>query len=195
MQANKLDAEYWRKRWQNGETGWDAGAPTTPLLAFFETLVDKDQSILIPGAGNAWEAEYLHANGFTHVNVLDLAPEALASFSQRNPDFPPHHLHQQDFFEHEGSYDLIIEQTFFCALQPAMRHAYAEKMHKLLRPGARLVGLLFTVLSNTEGPPFGGTLDEYTSCFSPWFRSVTMLPCLNSIKPREGRELFVELVR
>lgn len=195
MQEIKLDAEYWRKRWQNGETGWDAGAPTTPLLAFFETLMDKDQKILIPGAGNAWEAEYLHKNGFNRVHVLDLAPEALDSFSRRNPDFPMSNLHQQDFFEHVGSYDLIIEQTFFCALQPGLRQAYAGKMHQLLRPGARLVGVFFTTLSNAEGPPFGGTLEEYATYFTPWFRSVTMLPCLNSIKPREGRELFVELLK
>lgn len=195
MKKTDLNAQYWSKRWQQRETGWDVGAPTTPLLSVFETLVDKQQLILIPGAGNAWEAEFLHKNGFTQVHVLDIAPEALHAFSERNPDFPQKHLHQQDFFHHQGVYDLIVEQTFFCALQPDLRNAYAEKMLSLLRPGGRLSGVFFTNVPNSNGPPFGGTLEEYVSYFNPLFHSVTILPCLNSIKPRQGRELFVELVK
>ncbi|MEY4110475.1 MAG: hypothetical protein RLZZ46_830 [Bacteroidota bacterium] len=194
-EQNKLNADYWRKRWQQGETGWDVGGASQPLLSFFETLMDKNQRILIPGAGNAWEAEFLFEKGFSQVHVLDIAPEAIDSFRQRNPAFPPNQIHQEDFFGHKGSYDLIVEQTFFCALQPDLRKAYAEKVLSLLSEGGRLAGVFFTTVPNAEGPPFGGSVEEYASYFNPLFRSVSIMPCLNSIKPREGRELFVELLK
>lgn len=190
-----LDGAYWSRRWQNRETGWDAGAATTPLSAFIDRLENKNISILIPGAGNAWEAEYLYHKGFHEVHVLDIAAEALESFKKRNPDFPEIQLHHEDFFMHQGQYDLILEQTFFCALSPDLRPAYTRKMHELLKPGGMLAGLLFNDIMNTDHPPFGGNVEEYLGYFNPVFRSVTIYPALNSIKPREGREVFIELVK
>ena len=48
-----------------------------------------------------------------------------------------------DFFAHKGKYDLIIEQTFFCALPPTMRQKFVWKMHQLLADEGKLAGLLF----------------------------------------------------
>ena len=56
-------------------TGWDIGGPSTPLVKYFDQLADKQRKILIPGAGNAYEAEYLWAQGFSNVHVLDIAPQ------------------------------------------------------------------------------------------------------------------------
>ena len=48
-----------------------------------------------------------------------------------------------DFFDHAGVYNLIIEQTFFCALDPSLRGSYVEKMHSLLADGGKIAGVLF----------------------------------------------------
>jgi len=48
------------------------------------------------------------------------------------------------FFNHEITYDLIIEETFFCSF-PALnktRKAYAKQMYKLLKINGRLVGFV-----------------------------------------------------
>jgi SAM-dependent methyltransferase len=193
LEENQLNATYWEERYEHGQTGWDAGGITAPLKAYFDHLTDKEMHILIPGAGNAYEAEYLHHLGFSNVHVIDLAHHPLDNLKARIPGFPHDHLIQGDFFDHTGSYNLIVEQTFFCALHPGKRKAYAQKMHELLKPGGYLVGLLFNVPLNSHQPPFGGSAEEYLEYFSPLFEIITFETAYNSIPPRAGRELFIRL--
>ena len=114
----KMDKNYWENRYQEQETGWDIGYVSTPIKSYFDQISDKNISILVPGAGHAYEAEYLHFLGFKNVTVIDIAQIPLDNFSKRFPDFPNKKLICSDFFDHSGSYDLILEQTFFCALNP-----------------------------------------------------------------------------
>ena len=96
-----------------------------------------------------------------------------------------------DFFELNGQFDLIIEQTFFCALDPSLRQKYAVKMHSLLNSNGKISGLLFSFPLTDEGPPFGGSIDEYHTNFNKLFDIQTMEKCYNSIQPRKDRELFI----
>lgn len=186
-----IDKNFWEKRWENNETGWDAGNITTPLKTYFDQLKDKNIKILIPGCGNAYEAEYLFEQGFKNTYIIDIAPQALASFSKRVPYFPQEQLICDDFFNHQNQYDLIVEQTFFCALDPKQREAYIKKMYELLKPNGKLAGLLFNIPLNTEHPPFGGNKNDYEKQFSPYFNFKHFEVCYNSIKPRENNELFM----
>ena len=188
-----IDKNYWEKRWENKQTGWDTGSITTPLKNYFDQLSNKNISILIPGCGNAYEAEYLFEQKFKYTYIIDIAPQALTSFSTRVPHFPASQLICDDFFNHKGQYDLIVEQTFFCALDPAQREAYIQKMHALLKPTGKLIGLLFNIPLNTEHPPFGGNKNEYEKQFSPYFNFKHFDLCYNSIKPRANNELFIVL--
>ncbi|MCA6363257.1 MAG: methyltransferase domain-containing protein [Bacteroidetes bacterium] len=186
----ELGREYWNQRWLEQKTGWDIGAASAPLTDFALQLPHRNQRILIPGAGNAWEAEFLFRHGFTHVHVLDIAPQAIAAFQARVPDFPAAQLINGDFFAHTGHYDLVLEQTFFCALHPSLRQAYVQKMHSLLAPGGTLAGVLFDA-EFEGGPPFSGSAAEYKSLFAPYFELHTLEPARNSIQPRAGREVFI----
>jgi SAM-dependent methyltransferase len=188
---NSFDAEFWTKRYLNNETGWDLGEPSAPLKAYIDQLKNKKLNILIPGAGNAYEAEYLFKNGFENVSVIDISEEPLKNIKKRVPEFPASHLILSDFLKLQGQYDLIFEQTFFCALHPSLRNAYATQMHQLLKHGGKLVGVLFTDPLNTSTPPFGATKEEYIACFSTFFNLKVFETCHNSIKPRAGRELFI----
>ncbi|MCB0465100.1 MAG: SAM-dependent methyltransferase, partial [Aequorivita sp.] len=98
-----------------------------------------------------------------------------------------------DFFELEDTFDLILEQTFFCALEPSLREEYVNKMDKLLKPNGKLVGLLFNIPLNDDKPPFGGNKEEYLSLFEDKFRIETMGVAYNSIPQRAGNELFFML--
>ncbi len=194
--SHQLDAEYWNNRYLNNQFGWDVGEVSNPLKVYFDQLKNKNLKILIPGAGNAYEAEYLINKGFEHVYVCDLAPEPLKALKKRCPDIKEEHLILGDFFELSNiSFDLIIEQTFFCALNPSLRKTYFEKMHQLIVPNGKLVGLMFNDKLNTDQPPFGGNAEEYKNYFINLFQIKTYEACYNSIKPREGRELFVNLLR
>ncbi|MBL7829933.1 MAG: methyltransferase domain-containing protein [Saprospiraceae bacterium] len=189
-----LNKDFWDKRYEENETGWDLGRISDPLKGYIDQLEDKTLKILIPGCGNSYEAEYLLENGFTDVTLIDISKEAVKSLTQKFVTNPEIKIIEGDFFEHEGQYDLILEQTFFCALDPVLREKYATHMHKLLKPGGKLVGVLFNCIFEKEGPPFGGSDKEYFEYFKTNFEIKIMNQCFNSIAPRSGNELFILLV-
>ena len=186
-----LDATYWNGRYDTKATGWDIGYVSTPLKIYIDQLENKEISILIPGAGSAYEAEYLWQLGFKNTFIIDISEKAVEQFKKRYPSFPAHQIYINDFFEHQGQYDLILEQTFFCALDPSLRKNYVQKMKSLIKPAGKLVGLLFKNEFPFEGPPFGGTITEYKQLFDRDFDIQVLEECTNSIKPREGSELFL----
>lgn len=186
----KLDRRYWESRYEEDETGWDIGAISPPLKAYIDHLQNKDLKILIPGGGNSYEAEYLLENGFKNVYVIDIAKTPLLNFKKRVPNFPDQQLLQENYFDHHGTYDLLLEQTFFCALPVNYRKEYALKSYELLKPGGKMVGLLFNIHFSGEGPPFGGSKQEYEDIFQDLFILKKLETCYNSIPPRQGRELF-----
>ena len=191
MKTNKLNQKYWETNYANNEIGWDIGYVSPSIESYFNQITDKNISILIPGAGNSYEAEYLFNNGFKNITVLDLAKQPLRNLQKRTPLFPSNQLIQGDFFNHHKKYDIIIEQTFFCALNPELRLNYTKKMNKLLNDGGKLIGVLFNFPLTDVGPPFGGSLIEYKKTFSKYFYIKTLETCYNSIKPRQERELFI----
>lgn len=188
-----LDSNYWQERYKTNQTGWDAGTITTPIKEYIDQLNDKSIKILIPGCGNAHEAAYLWQLGFKNVFLLDYVAEPLNNFSKHYPDFPKSQLLLKDFFELDEKFDLIIEQTFFCALDPKLRSRYVERMYQILNPEGKLVGVMFSSEFEKEGPPFGGSKSEYQALFERYFDIAKMEECYNSITPRKGNELFVVL--
>ena len=186
---------FWNHKYLSGKTGWDIGYVSTPLKKYIDQLSNKDLRILVPGGGNSYEAEYLFKKGFSNVFVIDISSIPLNNLAKRVPSFPKENLLHLDFFEMEDTFDLILEQTFFCALDPINREEYVQKIHKLLMPGGKLVGLLFNIPLNNDKPPFGGNKEEYLSLFEDKFRIEKMEACYNSIPQREGNELFMKLIR
>lgn len=184
-----LNKSYWENRYTENETGWDIGVVSTPLQTYIDQLTNKNISILIPGAGNGYEFDYLLNKGFQDTYVMDIAQKPLDTILERN-EIEKRHLIHQDFFEHNGQYDLIIEQTFFCALDPTLRRNYVTKMLELLKPNGKIIGLLFNFELTLEGPPFGGSKEEYIDLFNDYFTIKILENCYNSIKPRSNRELF-----
>lgn len=189
----RLDAQYWEQRYRDQDTPWDMGHESPPLRHYTQSVTDRSTRILIPGAGYAHEAVALHQRGFRSVYVCDWAPSAFEPLKEAAPDFPEDHLLVGDFFELDVSVDLMLEQTFFCALSPDLRPAYVEQAARLLAPDGRLAGVLFSKVFERSGPPFGGSREEYESLFSSRFEILRIEAASDSIAPRLGSELFIEL--
>ena len=189
----ELTSDYWNSRYEADNTPWNIGYLSPPIKNYIDKLEDKDVRILIPGAGHAHEAVYLKSLGFTHIFVCDWAVASFDNLNKNCPDFPAEHQIVSDFFKLEMEVDLIIEQTFFSAINPRFREDYAQKVSELLSAKGRLAGLLFSEPFKREGPPYGGTKEEYKGYFEPYFNIKRMDDCLASIKPRLGNELFMEL--
>ncbi len=189
------DKNFWNKLYNQGLTGWDIGYIATPIKEYFTQVKDKNKKILIPGAGNGYDVEYLFQQGFSNTFILDFAEKAIQNFKERIPGFPPEQIIFDDFFKHNTQYDIIVELTFLSSIHPKLRVKYVEKVHELLVPNGKLIGLLFNHHFNSEYPPFGGTEKEYTQLFEQYFVINKMEIAYNSIEPRQERELFINLTK
>ena len=94
----------------------------------------------------------------------------------------------------EGTFDLIYDYVFFCALPPTLRTSWADAVASLLKPGTgRLLTLMFPILPDAEmeGPPYPVTVEEYQRVLEP--RGVIMeskpYASKDTIRPRLGKEL------
>jgi methyl halide transferase len=190
-----LGQNFWNDQYIAQSTGWDLGQVSPPLKAYIDQISDKNLKILVPGCGNSYEAEYLLEQGFNNVNLIDIAPELVDRLKTKFKSKPQINIILGDFFEHDGEYDLILEQTFFCALDPILRKNYVEKMANLLNNGGKIAGLLFSRIFEIAGPPFGGTIEEYQELFKEKLDFKIFDACYNSFDKRSGNELFVVLVK
>ncbi|MBE0407043.1 methyltransferase domain-containing protein [Psychrobacter sp. AOP22-C1-22] len=195
---NVNQADFWQQRYEQDSIGWDMGQVSPPLKAYIDQLPEsaKDQAILVPGAGNAYEVGYLHEQGFTNVTLVDFAPAPIKAFAERYPDFPAEHLICADFFNlspEQYQFDWVLEQTFFCAINPTRRDEYVRQMAALLKPKGKLVGLLFDKDFGRKEPPFGGTKAEYQQHFESHFDIEIMAPSYNSHPARQGSELLIKM--
>ena len=190
-----LSSEFWDNRYKTQSTGWDMGEVSPPLKRYIDQLKDKNIRILIPGCGNTYEAEYLLEKGFTNVTVVDIAPTLINKLKEKFKNNAHITILLADFFELKGEYDLILEQTFFCALNPELRSAYCDKTHSLLSKNGKLAGVLFNKIFEKEGPPFGGTKESYETLFKHKFEFIAFENCYNSHPKRQDSELFIILKR
>ena len=191
-------AEFWQQRYEKDSIGWDMGEVSPPLKAYIDQLPasTKDQAVLVPGAGNAYEVGYLHEQGFTNVILVDFALAPIEAFAKRYPDFPAEHLICADFFNlspEQYQFDWVLEQTFFCAINPSRRDEYVQRMSALLKSDGKLIGLLFDKDFGRNEPPFGGTKEEYQQRFEHHFKIDVMEPSYNSHPARQGSELFIQM--
>ena len=191
-----LDASFWDERWKTNDTAWDLNAVSPPLKSYFDGMACKNISILIPGCGNAYEAAYLLQNGFQNVTIIDISSTLVQQLLDKYAAYAGNELTVicGDFFKHTGSYDFIIEQTFFCALEKNRREEYVTKMHSLLNSTGKLAGLLFDK-EFENNPPFGGNKEEYVGLFSKYFTINKIEKCTSSIQPRLGTELLFECTK
>jgi len=184
---------FWNSSYMSGQTGWDIGKISTPVKEYIDQITDKSISILIPGCGNAYEAEYLSNIGFSNITLIDISDVLAKNLEFKFSGNENIRVKNMDFFDHNGSYDLIIEQTFFCAVDPSKRIEYSDKMRSLLSYNGKLAGILFDREFEKDGPPFGGSEAEYRRLFSKNFDIKVLEKCRNSIEQRIGSEVFINL--
>lgn len=190
-----LDQSYWEERYKERQTGWDNGMVSEPLKVYIDQILDKSTYILVPGGGNGHEVAYMHKQGFNNVFLLDWAQEPINRFLADNPSFDSTHAIHGDFFELDMKFDLILEQTFLCALEPIKREAYIKQVACLLKEEGKLGGVIFNDAPERTEPPFSASDAEYKTLFEKSFEIKTMEPCYNSIESRRGRELFIQLIK
>ena len=190
-ESNSLAPGFWDHRYLNDETGWDMHQVSPPLKSYIDSVHNKELKILIPGCGNAYEAAYLLSKGFTNVTLIDISHVLTEKLKEKYKD-EPIEIINENFFDHKGNYDVILEQTFFCALPPSLRENYVKHCYELLKTGGIIAGVFFNKKFSPVEPPFITSDEEYKKLFQPLFEFVKFEPCKNSIAPRMGYELSFE---
>jgi methyl halide transferase len=191
-----LSKKYWNNRYLNNEIGWDIGEVSEPIKNWFNYQSDKSKKILIPGAGSGHEVGYAYSIGFENIYYLDFSTLAANKFKATYPKFPTSQIISGDFFtllNYSGFFDIIIEQTFFCAISPGRREEYTNKTYDILGNNGTIIGLLFDKNFNKESPPYGGTKKDYELLFSTNFNILKLEPCYNSILSRKDNELWISM--
>jgi len=111
--------------------------------------------------------------------------------------FPKEQILIGDFFSLKRPlfFDVIIEQTFFCAINPILRPNYVEKTNEILKENGKIIGLLFNREFDIKGPPFGGTEKEYRGLFNNKFNFKKIENSLLSSLPRKEYEFWIEFIK
>lgn len=181
----------WQGHYDSGDLPWDLGeiSPAIKRLWVEKKLVPG--KAIVPGCGRGHEVAFLSAKGF-QVTGVDYAPGAVASLqrSLAEKKLRARILHQ-NFFDldpsHDGVYDLMLEQTFFCAISPAYRGLYVKTAARILKPGGLLAGLFYET-GEEEGPPFNTTQADVRTHFADDFEIETLHKTPHSIARRLNKE-------
>jgi hypothetical protein len=181
-------ASFWDERFARGFTPWDQAGVQPQFEAF--AAAHPDLAVLIPGCGNAWEAGWLAGHGRT-VRAIDFAPAAVASARAALGRYAAV-VEQADFYAYEPPFAAgwVFERAFLCALPPAQRVHYAQRMAALLKPGALLAGYFF-IDEPQKGPPFPIDRDELDALLTPYFTLLDEQPGVGSLPVFEGRERWM----
>ena len=128
---------------------------------------------------------------------MDFSSRAADLFKEICPGFPKDQILTGDFFSLKKPlfFDVIIEQTFFCAIDPTLRPNYIKKTNEILKENGTIIGLLFNREFDTNGPPFGGTEKEYRGLFNSKFNFKKFENSLLSTLPRKEYEFWIELIK
>lgn len=156
------DPRYWEAAYREGRDGWELGEAAPPLDRALRGLSPfADAAVL--GCGRGHEVRLLAALGWGRVVGVDFARAALDDARARtDPGLPVEWLHDDVLAlgtDHADAFDLVVEHTCYCAIDPATRDAWAGSVAGTLRRGGVLVALFYTH-GRAGGPPWGATVEE-----------------------------------
>jgi len=195
----------WENAYVTGTVPWDLGRAPPVLEARIREIVASREAagddaapgprVFVPGAGRGHDARaWLAAGGA--VTALDIAPTAVAEGRALDAaEGVSMTWLEADLFdlpaELDGTFDIVWEQTCFCAIDPARRGEYVEVIARLLAPGGAWMGVVWEV-GRPGGPPWSLTRADIEQHFAARFDFEVVRAVAPWTKQRWD-ELFVEL--
>jgi len=187
-------AAFWSEKYQTGGDGWELGQAAPPLAAYFAGAAEPAGVAAVLGCGRGHEVLLLAERGYRAVG-FDFAPEAIAAgraAAARAGLVDAAQFVEADIFaladsERAGTFDLLVEHTCYCAIDPGRRADYAAVASALLRPGGRLVGL-FWDHGRPGGPPFSTSPDDVRARFGRALTIESLDPAVGSVSSRANQE-------
>jgi SAM-dependent methyltransferase len=184
----------WETRYQTGDTPWEKGAPSPPLVEWLARNEIRGH-ILVPGCGSGHDVRELARSG-AHPIGLDIAPSAITR-AESQPRAGSERYRMEDLFnlpaEMIDFFDWVFEHTCFCAIDPTRRKDYAAAVAGALKPQGCLLAIFYLDPGHDhpdDGPPFGTSRAELDALFSDQFETLDEYIPSVAYPGREGRELL-----
>lgn len=191
-QGTPSDPAYWDALYRIEQDGWELGRAAPPLERWFRANPPAGKRVLVVGSGRGHEAQLLARLGAT-VTAVDFSTEAvtqareLAAAAGLSVNFQVADLF--DLAQSNATFDVVVEHTCFCAIEPQRRAEYVRVMAHIVVPGGQLVGLFYTH-GRPGGPPFTTSEQELKTLFAPYFSLQHSETPTDSIATRLGDELL-----
>lgn len=188
--------EDWERHYDEDDLRWDLNEAAPPLVHLWKKKNFSPCKAIVPGCGAGHEVLFLAKKGF-NVTAVDFSHGAIklikSTFKKNNCLGEVLH---QDFFEldykYNESFGLMLEHTFFCAINPNMRQEYVKTAKRILKPGGYLIGLFYET-NEDGGPPFNTKKEDIEKYFSSSFKIESLSKTLHSAEQRLEKEWLVVL--
>jgi SAM-dependent methyltransferase len=170
LSEDRSNREFWQSRYRTGQIHWDLGGPSAPVRWLVDRYFLPTGKVLIPCCGRGHEAIYLAERGYG-VTAVDWILEPLVDLRKAAREC---HLDievvQQDIFELspacDNAFDVFLEQTCLCSLDPSLYASYEALAYRTLKPGGQLLGV-FMEVPWAGGPPYNCPPDVVCGLFPP----------------------------
>ena len=187
--------EYWEELYKCGDIQWDLGGHT-PIFNHWINKINVCKKICVLGAGNGWDAINFALKGHT-VTAVDFALSPINNMKRfAKANAVKMEILHLDIFDlpnnFENYFDIVVESTCFCAIDPNRRLAYVEMVNHILKTSGNFVGILFPLDLNKKchGPPYYVDLKKTLTLFGQFFIKVKCNKPSLSIESRKEREIF-----
>ncbi|KAK7844588.1 putative thiol methyltransferase 2 [Quercus suber] len=114
--------DCWEKSWEQDVTPWDLEQPTPILLHLHQTRALPKGRALVPGCGHGYDVAAI-ACPERYVVGLDISDIAIKKAMEVRA----------------VGQKILTSIRFFCAIEPDMRLAWAQRIHDILKPGGELI--------------------------------------------------------
>lgn len=176
-----MDQTAWRERWEQGQLAFHR-ADTNPMLErFWPELGLAAGRVLVPLCGKSLDLDWLATRGHDVVGVEFVEAAVDAYFAERGLTPAREELDGfsvlrsqkvalvvADFLRVHagvtGECDAVYDRGAWVAIGPADRVRYAQTIHRLLRPGGRVLLVNFEHDIGT-GPPHSVSEAEIRAAF------------------------------
>lgn len=186
-------ANFWSDIYRTEEPGWDLNEPAPFLKDVLPQLKLNRQRVLVLGCGKGHDAAFLAQQGHI-VTAIDFSSEAINGAHEKYGHISGLEFLQADVFQlpqnQFGPFDLIVEHTCFCAVDPQLRNDLVQVWKKQLVEGGHFLGA-FYVMSKRVGPPYGGSEWEIRERLKSHFDFRFWTRWRHSLPRRLGKELVV----
>ena len=188
--------EDWERHYEEKDLRWDLDEVAPPFEHLWKERNILPCKAIVPGCGAGHEVIFLAKKGF-NVTAVDYTYGAIklieSAFEKNNYSGE---VLRQDFFkldcEYNEKFELILEHTFFCAINPNMRQAYVETTKRILKAGGYLIGLFYET-NEDGGPPFNTHQKDIEKYFSDSFMIESLSKTSHSAEQRREKEWLAVL--